>query len=175
MKVRDLTQVGILLAVGYLLHLVVPGIIFGMKPDLTLGMLFIILMIYREVKIGLAAGLAAGIISAATTSFPGGQIPNVIDKILTTLLVLGLIYLLQNLQPNVLSAVVGAVGTLISGTIFLGAAALIAGLPGPFAALFMGAVLPATLVNTIAVVILYPIVTASRRLAGSDAAAERQA
>lgn len=163
MNLRELVQAALLLAVGYVLHLIIPGFALGMKPDLLLGMLFIVIMMSRSLSSVIVAGLAAGLITALTTSFPGGQLPNVIDKFFTSLIVFGLVNLLRDrVNDKVVSAIVGAVGTVVSGSIFLGSAALLVGLPGTFAALFVGAVLPATVVNTIAVVILYPIVLLSR-------------
>ena len=58
------------------------------------------------------------------------------------------------------AAALTAVGTLVSGTVFLSAAALIVGLPGgnSVMALVAAVVLPATVVNTIVMVVIYPIV-----------------
>lgn len=163
MNLRELVQAALLLAVGYILHLIVPGFALGMKPDLLLGMLFIVIMLSRSFSSVIVAGLAAGLITALTTTFPGGQLPNIVDKFFTSLIVFGLVALLRHrVNDKVVAGIVGALGTVVSGSIFLGSAAVIAGLPGSFAALFVGAVLPATVVNTIAVVILYPIVLLSR-------------
>jgi len=46
---------------------------------------------------------------------------------------------------------------LVSGAIFLGSAYFLVGLPGPFAALFAAGVLPAVALNTVVMVILYPV------------------
>lgn len=164
MKTRDLVQVALLLAIGYVLHAITPSFIGGMKPDLLLSMLFVVLLLFRDVKLGLVAGLVAGILSALATTFPGGQIPNVIDKLVTSLVVMGLIYLLQRVNDKVLAGIVGAIGTVVSGTVFLGSALILAGLPAPFKILFESVVLPAAAINTVAIVILYPIVATSRRL-----------
>ncbi len=53
--------------------------------------------------------------------------------------------------------VVGVIGTLISGTVFLGTAALVSGLPATFISLMMAVVLPATGINTVALLVLYPL------------------
>lgn len=163
MNLRELVQVALLLAIGYILHLMVPGFVFGMKPDLLLGMLFIVIMLSRSFSSVLVAGLAAGLLTALTTNFPGGQVPNLIDKVFTSLFVFGLVALMRGrVNDKVISGIVGVLGTIFSGTIFLGSAAVLAGLPGSFTALFVGAVLPAAAVNTVAVVVLYPIVLFSR-------------
>ncbi|WP_276310788.1 tryptophan transporter, partial [Bacillus sp. STP3] len=49
-------------------------------------------------------------------------------------------------------------GTFISGLLFLALALLIVGLPGGFTALVLAVVLPAAALNTIAIIIMHPIV-----------------
>jgi hypothetical protein len=100
------------------------------------------------------AGLATAIITALTTSFPNGQIANIVDKIVTTAVVMGLSALLPR---QVLVVGVGAIGTLVSGLVFLGTAALLSGLPASFASLVAAVVLPAAGINTIALLVLYPL------------------
>lgn len=164
MKLNRFIQVALLMAIGLVLHYVVPPIMLGMKPDLLLSMLFIVLLMETDPRLAVEAGIIGGILTALTTTFPGGQLPNVIDKILTTVIVMGLIRLLKPaVGEKVTVVVIGVLGTIISGTIFLGSAALIAGLPGPFKVLFTTVVLPAALVNTIALVVLYPLVIMSER------------
>jgi|GEM_PF-2013136 len=60
-------------------------------------------------------------------------------------------------------AFVMAAGTLISGTVFLSSAAVIAGLPGDFSKLFISIVLPTVLLNTAAGMILYNAVNISMK------------
>ncbi|HHY46923.1 MAG TPA: tryptophan transporter [Firmicutes bacterium] len=152
------------MAIGLVLHYVVPPIVLGMKPDLLLSMLFIVLLMESDPRLAMEAGIIGGILTALTTGFPGGQIPNLIDKIVTTLVMMGLIRVMRPaVGDKLLPAIVGVVGTILSGAVFLGSAALIVGLPGPFKVLFTSVVLPAALVNTIALVILYPLVVMSDR------------
>ena len=92
-----------------------PGVFAGMKPDFSLIMLFIILMIIPDRRIALVAGLATAVITALTTSFPNGQIANIVDKIVTTVVVMGLTALLPK---QILVVGVGAIGTLVSGVVF---------------------------------------------------------
>lgn len=168
MRAKDLAQVALLLAIGIVLHYIFPGVLFGMKPDLSLSMMFVILMVKRDRKLGFLVALATGIFTALTTTFPGGQLPNIIDKIITYFAVSGLIYLLMDrandkLANNVLydkiaAGVIMAVGTIISGVVFLTSALLIVGLPGPFMALFYGVVLPAALSNIVIGIIIYSII-----------------
>ena len=81
---RRLTLNAILLAMGLVLHQITPPI-FTIKPDTTLIMLFTLMVINRDsYKTCLVAGIVAGIFAGMTSAFPGAQIPNVIDKFLTT-------------------------------------------------------------------------------------------
>ena len=90
---RKLTLNAILLAMGLVLHQVTPPI-FTIKPDTTLIMLFTLMVINRDsYKTCLVAGIIAGIFAGMTSAFPGGQIPNVIDKFITTNIMLSLIHI----------------------------------------------------------------------------------
>lgn len=142
------------MGIGLILHAIFPGIFAGMKPDFSLLMLFIVILLASDRKLALIAGLVTGIITALTTTFPMGQLPNIIDKIVTTIVVLGIV----NVVPKkYLVLVVGIVGTIVSGLTFLGSAALMAGLPATFLSLVGAVVIPATVINTVALFILYPI------------------
>lgn len=153
-RVADLVLAGLMVAVGFVLHGVFPAILAGMKPDFSLIMLFVVIMVIPDTRVKLVAGLATAIITAMTTTFPGGQIANIVDKIITTGVVIGLTALLprQIVVPGV-----GVLGTLVSGTVFLGTAALVSGLPATFISLMVAVVLPATAINTIGLLVLYPL------------------
>jgi len=151
---RDLAMAGLMLAAGLVLHFVCPAIVAGMRPDFSLIMLILFVLLRRERKITIAAGIATGIITAMTTTFPGGQIANVIDKVLTTFLLLGFSMLPEGYFNTIVTSIVG---TIFSGTVFLTSAFLIVGLPTTFKALFISVVLPAAALNTIAIVLLYPL------------------
>lgn len=157
MNLKRLVTSSLLLAIGLVLHQVTPPILFGMKPDILLSMMFIAIVLNKDYKMALLVGLAAGILTAATTNFPGGQIPNIIDKLITCNFVYLMIKLTDKLNNQVKMAIISLIGTLISGTVFLGTAALLFGLPGnaSFSSLMLLVVVPATLVNTIACLILY--------------------
>ncbi|ADE67640.1 Substrate-specific component TrpP of tryptophan ECF transporter [Priestia megaterium] len=140
----------------------VPPILFGMKPDMMLTMMFLAILLFPSVKnVGLVA-LTTAAISALTTSFPGGQIANLVDKPITAFVFFALFMLVKKATgiKTPVAAALTAVGTLVSGTVFLSAAALIVGLPGgnSVMALVAAVVLPATVVNTIVMVVIYPIV-----------------
>lgn len=118
-QTRNLTISAIFMALGLVLHFMVPGVFFGVKPDFLLSMMFISLMIVDDSKEALLIGIAGGIMSALTTGFPGGQIPNFIEKIITSLLVF---YMIKTMNKNFSIPkiiLIFALGTMISGTMFL--------------------------------------------------------
>lgn len=160
MKLRDMIETALFLAIGYVLHAIVPPILMGMKPDLLLAMLFLVILRRPSFRNALLAGAIAGIITAMTTSFPGGQVANIVDKLVTSLVTCAMVQLFGRVDRRITAGFVGVIGTVISGTIFLGTALVMVGLPGPFAALFTTVVLPAAALNTVALVIIYPIVAA---------------
>lgn len=144
------------IAIGLILHQITPPLLLGMKPDLSLTMMFIVILINNDYKSALLSGIVCGILTALTTGFPGGQVPNIIDKIVTAnLIYLMLLPLRNRINGQINTIIVSVIGTLISGFVFLGSASLLVGLPGSFSALFIGIVLPASLVNTVVAPILY--------------------
>ncbi|NLJ84711.1 MAG: tryptophan transporter [Halanaerobiaceae bacterium] len=167
MKTRDLAETALLVGIGFLLHAFFPSIVLGMKPDFSLAMLFIVLIVKRDFRLGFIAALATGIFTALTTSFPGGQYANLIDKLVTFILVSALIsFIGDRLDKRVAVGIITVVGTIISGSVFLGSAALIAGLPGSFKVLFYTVVLPAAAINTVTAIIIYLAFSYSRKTVG---------
>lgn len=169
MKTKKLVLSSLLLSIGLLLHYIFPSIFMGMKPDLLLSMMFIAIIINEDFKSAMVTGIVAGLLTAMTTTFPGGQIPNVIDKVVTATF----IYLLNSALSNkvcnsVKIGIISILGTLISGTIFLGSAYFLVGLPCSFMSLFLTVVLPATLLNSVAVLFLFSAVTRSMKLSVSN-------
>ncbi|GKU25734.1 tryptophan transporter [Clostridium folliculivorans] len=165
MKTRKMIINAILLAIGALLHQITPALGLPIQPDFALTMLFIILMINDDYKTAFIAGIIIGIFTAMTTKFPGGQIPNMIDKIVTANLVFLILRGLKGRVKDTLTmGIVLPIGTLISGLIFLESASIIVGLPGSFTALFMAAVVPAMILNLIVGLILYRIVASSYKM-----------
>ena len=148
---KQLVTNSLLLAVGFLLHYVTPAI-GSMQIDFSLITLVLIINLNRN-KFGscLAGGIATGIFSGISSKFPFGLVPNIIDKIVTTIFVYLLIRLLDKttLHSKVKAVVINAVGTLVSGMVFLVSALLLTGLPAPFSVLFTTVVIPAIAVNPI--------------------------
>lgn len=162
MNIKKLVLNSLLLAIGALLHQITPPLVLGMKPDFSLVMLFIVILFNEDFKSCITAGLAIGIFSALTTGFPAGQLPNIIDKIITTTIVYFSIRVLTGrVKEQILMMIIIAIGTLISGIVFLSSAAFIAGLPGSFNVLLVSIVLPAVLINTVVGMILYNAVRIS--------------
>ena len=116
MDLRELVQISLLLGAGFVLRLIIPGYGAGMKPDVMLIMLFIIIFSKKEFSTTVTAGIVAGMIAALTTSFPAGQIPNIIDKPLTSIFVLALVKLFADKVPSLVSlGVIGFIVTVVSG------------------------------------------------------------
>lgn len=119
MDSKKLTKSAILIAVGAILHAIVPPLIFGVKPDFLLSMAFLAIMIAKDLKTSLIIGFVAGVISAMTTGFPGGQLPNLIEKIITSLIIYA-ISKKMNFEYNKIRVIfINAFGTLVSGCLFL--------------------------------------------------------
>ena len=151
MKTKQLVINSLLLSVGFILHYVTPAI-GSMQIDFSLITLVLIIAFNKNsFNTCIASGIATGIFAGLTTKFPLGLVPNIIDKIVTTVLVYFLIKLLDktSLQSRIKTVVVYAMGTLISGITFLTSALILVGLPAPFKLLFATVVIPAVAINTI--------------------------
>lgn len=162
----------LLLAIGAILHQITPTLGLPMQPDFALAMLFIIMIINNnDYKITLISAIITGIFTALTTKFPGGQLPNIIDKLVTANIMFLVIILINKmcdfikitnkLQSNILVLLTFPIGTLVSGVTFLISAQLIVGLPANFSMLFITIVIPAVLINTIVGFILYHVISLS--------------
>ena len=148
---KQLVTNSLLLAVGFLLHYVTPAI-GSMQIDFSLITLILIINLNRSsFSTCIAGGIATGIFSGITSKFPMGMIPNIIDKLVTTIAVYLLIKLLDKttLSIKIKAIIVNAVGTLVSGIVFLASALILVGLPAPFFILFTTVVIPAIAVNTV--------------------------
>ncbi|MED4285300.1 tryptophan transporter [Priestia megaterium] len=159
MKTRKLVLLAFLLGIGVVLHLIIPGFFFGMKPDMMLVMMFLGLLLYPDKKTAFLLGIGTGILSALTTTFPAGQLPNFIEKVITAYFILAFLTLFKkssNIYFKVL--LITAIGTIVSGSIFLTLAMVFAELPISFLLLLIAVVLPAVLLNTLVMAIVHPIV-----------------
>ncbi len=160
-KTRALALSGILVAIGFVLHSVTPPIFFGVKPDFLLACMFMAVVTGGNIKNTITTGIVAGIVAALTTGFPGGQIPSVIDKLVSAVFV----YYFVRMIPNSFSsakkvsafALITFLGTVVSGVVFLGSAMVIAGLPSGFGTLVVGIVLPTAVANTVFGALMYKL------------------
>lgn len=156
MNTRKMVVAALFLSIGFILHQVIPGLPLGsMKPDPFLAMMFLAILYVDDFKGTMAIGLAAGILTAMTTTFPMGQIPNIIDKAVTAPAVYLLFQMVRNLKNHTLRlTIISVLGTLLSGTVFLFSALVLVSLPAPFIALFVGVVLPAVVTNSVLVLFM---------------------
>lgn len=155
MNTKQLVNAAILLAVGAVLHYVIPGIVGGVKPDFMLACVFVIIMINPNAKITLTVAIVSGILAALSTNFPGGQIPSFIDKFVASFAVLFMAKVLPiakgGLKANLGKGFIFFLGTLISGFVFLGSAKVLVGLPGGagLMAMVMAIVVPTAFANVV--------------------------
>lgn len=150
MKTKTITQASILLAIGTILHLI-PGFVGMVKPDFMLVCVFTIIILNKDFKMSLAVGLAGGILAGITTSAPGGFVPNVTDKIISSLFVYFAVKFLEKIKiENIFS--IGSLyffGTAISGLVFLSLMNITGALPEGFGIklMFVSLVLPTAGIN----------------------------
>lgn len=138
-----------------------------MKFDLLLSFLFVALLISRDLKSTILAALLAGFITAITTTFPGGQIANVVDKIVTSLAVYLMIKASDKYKfKQISTGIIAFIGTIISGTTFLFTALMLVGLPAPFPVLFAGIVIPTSVTNIFVTLIVYNAVNLALKATG---------
>ncbi|QAS51694.1 tryptophan transporter [Halobacillus litoralis] len=159
MNIRVLVMLSLLVGIGAVLHTVAPPFFFGMRPDMMLAMMFLGITLFPKAPYVLLLSLATGFIAALTTTVPGGQLANIIDKPLTAFAFFGLVLLTKKLSRyKFTQPVLAAIGTMISGSIFLSVVLYIIGLmEASFGVMFATVVLPAAAFNFIFVAIMYPI------------------
>lgn len=168
MNLRRTILTALLLAIGFVLHQITPGILGGMKFDLFLSFVFISLLLNGTFQNALLTGLLGGILTALTTTFPGGQIPNILDKVITCIVLFLILKVMgQFKDKQVFIGFFAFVGTFVSGTAFLGSALLLIGLPAPFTALFTTIVIPTSITNTFVTLIIYQVVQQALKVTGA--------
>ncbi|WP_195987886.1 tryptophan transporter [Clostridium sp. D53t1_180928_C8] len=172
MNTKKMVINALLLAIGAILHQITPALGLPMQPDFALAMLFIIMIINNnDYKASIIAAIITGVFTALTTKFPGGQLPNMIDKIVTVNLMYVILLSInkitdsikinESIKKNLLVLISFPLGTLISGSTFLLSAQYIVGLPAKFSILFVTIVIPALIINTIGGFILYQTINIS--------------
>lgn len=169
MKSKNLILTSLLLAMAYLINQIFPPFFMAMKPDVFLSIMFIVLLLNENtMKNVILIGFTSGVLTAFATTFPGGQIPNFVEKIFTALFVYFIIKIIKNKFNNNLKVVtISILGTIFSGFIFLLLCYILVGLPAQFTTLFLTVVIPATFFNTIWTLFLYKIIIKSLILSRS--------
>ncbi|GGA73514.1 tryptophan transporter [Ornithinibacillus halotolerans] len=159
MNTRILVILSLLVGMGAVLHFIMPAF-YGVTPDMMLAMMFIGIMLFPKLKYVSVLALATGALSALTSQAPGGQIANMLEKPITALIFFALFLLIKDrVNIKISIPVLTAVGTMISGTIFLFIVFYVIGsMEGVLILAFSSAVLPAAVLNTILLVIIYPVV-----------------
>lgn len=168
MNVKKMILNAILIAIGALLHQITPALGLPMQPDFAIVMLFIIILINKDYKTTLISSIIMGVITALTTKFPGGQLPNIIDKLITAHVIYFMFKAMGSKVSNNIKILVAlSFGTIVSGFSFLVSASIIVGLPGSFMTLVTVVVLPAVLMNIILGTILYKSIGVALRATGT--------
>ncbi|WP_027956534.1 MULTISPECIES: tryptophan transporter [Halobacillus] len=159
MNIRVLVMLSLLVGIGAVLHAVAPPFFFGMRPDMMLAMMFLGILMFPKAPYVLLLSLATGFIAALTTTVPGGQLANLIDKPLTAFAFFGLVLLTKKISNHKLTQpILAGIGTMISGSIFLGVVLYIIGLmEASFGVMFATVVLPAAAFNILFVAVTYPV------------------
>ena len=167
MNTKRMVTNAILIAIGAILHQITPGI--DMQPDLSLAMLFIIMVYNRDYKTSLICGIAVGIFAAITSKTPNGQLPNIIDKFITcNVMFLVLSVLRDRVSKTVQILTVLPLGTLLSGTTFLTVLMVLNGFPmETFKTLFVTVVLTTAALNVVIGFILFKIVGKTIKITGA--------
>lgn len=160
MNTKNLVLMALLVAVGAALYIVVPSFNGGMKADFMLTMMFIGILLFPTFKETFLLAVTTGIISGLFSSFPGGFVPNVVDKFVTGFVFLLIILTLRKLAKHVVTQyIVVGLCTILSGTIFLSLALLLTDVPIDFKVLFISVVLTTTVLNIVVFGVVYPIIT----------------
>lgn len=155
-----------LIAIGALLHQITPAIGLPMQPDFAITMLFITILINKDYKTTVISSIIVGIITALTTKFPGGQLPNIIDKVISAQFIYFLYKVIGDKKKDNIKIIIALVfGTMVSGTIFLGSASILVGLPASFMLLIGTVVIPTVIMNLILGSMLYKALIASLKIA----------
>ena len=154
MKTKSLVVSCLLLSVGVVLHALIPGVSFlgGIKPDFLLAMMILAIYLSPDSKTGITTGVLAVILSALTTTFPGGQILSMMDKPVAALVTYCLVHTIK--KSNFKLPIITFIGTVVSGIVFVVGAMILSGLKVSSVSLIVFVVLPTAIMNTLLNVLL---------------------
>src|SRR5690625_582832 len=120
MNLRVLVLLYLFVGIGFVLHYVVTTVFVGLKLKMAVSSMFLGIILFTKMNKLLLLSLLTVIVSALTTSFPMGEIINFIEKPITAFIFLSLYLLVRNVSNKLVTATcLTAIGTLISGSIFL--------------------------------------------------------
>ena len=166
-NVKKMILNAILIAIATLLHQITPALGLPMQPDFAIVMLFIIILINSDYKTTLISSIIIGIITALTTKFPGGQLPNIIDKLIAGHVVYFIFSIKGSRVSDKIKILIGlSLGTIVSGLSFLGSASILVGLPGSFITLVTVIILPTVLMNIVLGSVLYKAIRIALKASG---------
>lgn len=158
---RRISHMSILLALGLVLNLSVQVFsIQGMKIDFVVVMLCISLLSAESFNEAIIAGIAYGVLTALTTTFPYGQVANLVDKIIVACILYTLKKSLK-INPNHKLSLVGfgLLGTFISGSIFLFIALSLSKTLNLYLPLLLTVVLPSMIGNSIMILLFHKTIS----------------
>lgn len=159
MNTRKMTMNAILIAIGVILHVAAPSIGLPAQPDFAIAMLFIIMLLNKDYKTTIFAGIIIGIFTALTTKTVGGQLPNILDKLVTcNVMYFILLPLREKISQNAQAIILLLFGTILSGVTFLSTLALFYGIEGSLIAPILAVVIPTALVNLMIGLMVYKVV-----------------
>lgn len=166
---KRMTTNAILIAIGAILHYITPLLSPAMQPDLSLAMLFIIMVYNKDYKTCVICGLIVGIFAGVTTKAPGGLFPNIIDKFMTAnIMYCVLIPLRDKISKAKQMLILLPFGTLLSGTLFLTSYLLLGGIEvSALQPMFVAVVLPTAVLNVIIGFILYKAIEKTVLITGA--------
>lgn len=160
--------ISLLLAIGLIFSQITPPFLGGMRFDFLLSFMFISLILIKDLKSALITGVLGGLLSASVTTFPGGQIPNMLEKIVVSFYIFGLLKLFKNELNIIKLGFLSVTGTFLSGLLFLTFAQLIVGLPASLFSLLIAVVLPATLINGVGTVFLFGLIEKTMKISNFE-------
>lgn len=158
MNLKKNVLVSLLLALGLIFSQITPPFLGGMRFDFLLSFMFISIILTKDFKTTFLIGVVSGILSAFTTSFPGGELPNILEKIIVSYYVFFLVKSFGHNIGKIKLLILSLTGTFLSGVLFLFFASIIVGLPASMLGLIVTVVIPATIFNGFGTVFLYTLV-----------------
>lgn len=159
MNTKKMIINAILIAIGVILHVASPSIGLPAQPDFALAMLFIIMLLNKDYKTAIFSGIIIGLFTALTTKTPGGQLPNIIDKLVTcNVMYFLLLPLREKINKYAQAVILLLFGTFLSGITFLTSLALVYGIEGSIFAPILAIVIPTAILNVAIGLIVYKVV-----------------